>query len=56
MALLRGCMKFKAWQPLGVSVDRQLGQGAVPQVMSRVVVPSVGVSEGPNLGTIMYDS
>jgi hypothetical protein len=33
MALLCGCIKFKAWQPQVVGVDGQLGQGAVPQVV-----------------------
>jgi hypothetical protein len=33
MALLRGCMKFKALQPQLVEVDGQLGQEAVPQVV-----------------------
>jgi hypothetical protein len=56
MTLLRGCMKFKAWQSQVVGVDGQLGQGAVPHLGSRIVVPSVGVSKGPNLGAIMYHS
>jgi hypothetical protein len=60
MSLLRGCMKFNAWQPPIVEVDGQLGQGAIPrgQVGSGIVVPSAGVSnsEGPNLCVIMYHS
>jgi hypothetical protein len=33
MAPLRGCVKFKAWQPPVVEVDGQLGLRAVPQVV-----------------------
>ena len=55
MALFRGRMKFKAWQSL-VEVDGQLEQGAVPQLVSGMRVPSAGVSKGPNPCEIMYHS
>jgi hypothetical protein len=56
MALLRGCMKFKAWQSQVEEVDGHLGKGAVPQLVSGMVVPSAGVTKGPNPCAIMYHS
>jgi hypothetical protein len=54
MALFRGRMKFKAWQAQSVEDDGQLGQGAVPQLVSDMVVPSAVVSKEPNPCAIMY--